>query len=286
MGDTDEPPEGLAGRVHALTRRNLMVVVVLFVSSVVTAVSTLVTAVGVVRKSTADWRPAEYSKLQSLRGGHTIERFTQILGHASYRVPMPEFVYTPDEDNSELTKHVFRPREDYRVEVITDRGGATLVYAVTSCSRAFKPPFEVNRNSEKGRFTITLGSPLADVRPRATTVYQWMTRTGARQSAVSQREGTGDEDGKREYAWGSTDVCPLTSKEARRDSDSLWSEWEAWRGNRTADADDVYTAERSDPRTRSLMERSEVNVYVETAPQGSIQRYYPALLGVNRSNAG
>ncbi|WP_146228310.1 hypothetical protein [Streptomyces sp. CG 926] len=263
----------------------MVVVVVLFVSSVVTAVSTLVTAVGVVRRSTMDWRPAEYSKLRSLRGGHTIERFTQVLGHASYRVPMPEFVYMPDEDNSGLTKHVFRPHEDYRVEVITDRTGATLVYAVTSCSPAFTPSFEVNRNSEKGRFTITLGSPLADVGSGATTVYQWMTRTGARQSAVSQRESTGDEDGKREYAWGSTDVCPLTSEEARRESDSLWSEWEAWRAPRTPDADDVYTAERSDPPTRSLMERSAVNVYVETAPQGSIHRYYPALLGVNRSNA-
>ncbi|MFJ9344753.1 hypothetical protein ACIRP0_36565 [Streptomyces sp. NPDC101733] len=285
MGDPEETGDGIAGRVHALTRRNLIVVVVLFVSSVVTAVSTLVTACNVALRATADWKPAEYSKLKSLRGGHTIERFTQVLGQASYRIPLDDLVYMPDVDNSGLTKHVFRPREEYRVEVITDRSGATLVYGVTACSRDFKPPFEVNRNSAKDRFTITLGTRLADVRPSETTVYQWMTRTNARQSAVSQRVTTGDEDGKREYAWGSNDVCPLTSDDARQESDSLWSKWETWQQRRTPDDDGVYSAESSDPETQALMKRSLVNVYVETQPGGSIHRIYPALLGVNRSNA-
>ncbi|MEU6314330.1 hypothetical protein [Streptomyces sp. NPDC047014] len=259
--------------------------VVLFVSSIVTAVSTLITASNVVWKMTEDWRPAEYRKLSSLRGGHTIERFTKTLGPASYRVPLPSFVPVADEDDSGLTKHVFRPREEYRVEVITNPGGATLVYAVTSCSSSFTPTFEVNRNSPKHRFTVKLGTRLTDVRPSATTVHQWMTATGARQSAVSQRESTGDEDGKREYAWGSNDVCPLTSERSRRDADRLWSAWETWQSTRTPDENAVYTAERTDPRTRALMDRSKVNVYVETEPQGSIHRYYPALLGVNRSNA-
>ncbi|MFF9914825.1 hypothetical protein [Streptomyces sp. NPDC013457] len=285
MGAAEEAGDGLAGRVHALTRRNLIVVIVLFVSSIVTAVSTLVTAYNVVLRSTADWKPAEYRKLRSLRGGHTIERFTQVLGQASYRVPYVDLVPRPGVGNSGLTKHVFRPREDYRVEVITDRTGATLVYAVTSCSRDFKPPFEVNRNSAKDRFTINLGSPLAEVRPSETTVYQWMTATGARQSAVSQRVTTGDEDGMREYAWGSNDVCPLTSDAARQESDSLWSQWEAWQQRRTPDNDGVYSAERSDRETQDLLRRSLVNVYVETQPGGSIYQVYPALLGVTRSNA-
>ncbi|MFE5940488.1 hypothetical protein ACFQ69_34610 [Streptomyces sp. NPDC056470] len=285
MGDPEGAGDGPAGRVHALTWRNLIVVVVLFVSSVVTAVSTLVTAWNVVLKAGADWRPVEYRKLRSLRGGHTIERFTQVLGPASYRIPFDELVYMPNVDTSGLTKHVFRPREDYRVEVVTDRSGATLAYAVTSCSRDFEPPFVVNRNSAKNRFTITLGEPLAEARPSEATVYQWMTATGARQSAVSQRVTTGDEDGMREYAWGSNDVCPLTSDDARQESDALWSEWEEWQRGRTPDDEGVYSAERSDPATLSLIERSVVNVYVETQSHGSIHTLYPALLGVNRSNA-
>ncbi|MGW4056308.1 hypothetical protein ACWENA_36355 [Streptomyces sp. NPDC004779] len=286
MGDhPEEHDEGLAGRVHALSKRNILVVVVLFVSSVVTAVSTLATAWNVALKSTADWQPPEYRKLKSLRGGHTIERFTKILGPASYRIPYPDFVGLPDRDTAGLTKHVFRPRDEYRVEVITDRSGSTLVYAVTSCSPDFDPPFVVDRFDAKHRFTVTLGSRLSEVHPETATVYRWITATGARESAVSQRVTTGDDDGKREYAWGSNDVCPLTSQADRQGSDSLWDDWEKWQAGRTPDDVGVYSAERTDRETLSLMEQSVVNVYAESHPGGSISLYYPALLGVNRFTA-
>ncbi|MFI1726451.1 hypothetical protein [Streptomyces sp. NPDC020489] len=283
---TDESDEqGLAGRVHALSKRNLLIVVVLFLSSIVTAVSTLATAWGVLRKQTMDWRPAEYRKLQSLRGGHTIERFTSVLGNASYRAPFVEFAPVPGQDTSKLTKHVFRPREEYRVEVITAPGGSTLVYAVTSCDPDFKPSFEVNRLSEKRRFTVTLGMRLADVRPSDSTFRQFMTQTGERYTAVYQSEISDGSDGRRGYAWGSNDVCPLTTEDERRRSDAIWSRWEKWQLGRDRDDVGVVSGDRSDPSTRNLMERSSVNVYAETTPDSQIDWYYPALIGVDRRYA-
>lgn len=287
MTDEEVAGDGLAGRVHALTRRNLFIVVVLFVASIVTAVSTLATAYGVLVKSAADWRPAEYRKLSSLRGGHTVERFTQVLGPASYRVPFPDFapdVEVPGVDKAKLVKYVFRPREDYRVEIIAEPGGSSLVYTVTSCHPAFRPSFEVDRNS-KDAFAVTLGTSLAAVRPQNQEVYLWMTKTGARETALSQRASTGDQDGDRTYAWGSNDVCPLTSDKERMASESFGRSWEAWQRGRTPDDHDVHTGNRGDPNTRTLMEQATVNVYAETQPGGTIWEYYPALLGVNRRNA-
>ncbi|MEV6758456.1 hypothetical protein [Streptomyces sp. NPDC051214] len=291
MADHEEAGGGVTAWVHGLTKRNLLIVAVLFLSNIVTAVSTLATAWGVLRQSTADWRPAEYRKLRALRGGHALERFTQTLGPASYRFAFRDHapgVEVPGMDKARLTMHVFRPREDYRVEVITEPGNSTLVYAVTSCRPDFRPSFEVDRNNRRSaeyRFTITLGTPLADVRPEISTVRQWMTATGARQAAVSQQVGTGEEDGRREYAWGANDVCPLTSAEERARSVTFWSAWEAWQRGRTPDEHGVYEGRRSDPQTRSLMKRSTVNVYAETMPYGQISAYYPALLGVDRHHA-
>jgi len=285
MTDESEVVEGLAGRVHTLSKRNLLVAVVLFLASIVTAISTLATAWGVLRKQTMDWRPAEYRKLQSLRGGHTIERFTHVLGDASYREPFPDFApdqEVPGQDKSKLTKHVFRPREDYRVEVITAPGGSTLVYTVTSCDPDFRPSFEVNRLSEKGRFTVRLGTRLADVRPGISGFNQWMTQTGPRSAAVYQSEISDYSDGRRGYAWGSNDVCPLTTEIKRRHSDAFWSMWEKWQLGRDRDEVGVVSGDRSDPQARTLMERSRVNVYAETTPYGQVDWYYPALIGVDR----
>lgn len=283
---TDESDsQGLAGRVHALSKRNLLIAVVLFLASIVTAVSTLATAWGVLRKQTMDWRPAEYRKLQSLRGGHTIERFTQVLGNASYRTAFPDFAPgtdVPGQDKAKLTKHVFRPREDYRVEVITAPGGSTLVYAVTSCDPDFRPSFEVNRLSEKGRFTVVLGTRLADVRPSVDYFRQFMSRTGARYSAVYQSVTSDDADGRRGYAWGSNDVCPLTTEQERRRSDAFWRMWEKWQQGRESDAVGVIWGDPSDPQTQAVMKRSPVNVYAETTPGSQIEYYYPALIGVDR----
>lgn len=293
MADHEEPDDGreapdngLAGHVHALSRRNLLIVVVLFLSNIVTAVSTLATAWGVLQKSTTDWHEAEYRKLRSLRGGHTMERFTQTLGQASYRMEYPDYVPDVDiGDKSKVTRHVFRPREEYRVEVLTNSKGSTLTYTVTSCHPDFRPWFEVNRNSKRG-FRVTLGERLADVRPSNPNLYLWMTRTGALQSAVSQREATGDEDGWREYAWGSNDACPLTSGEKRERTDRFQSWWEAWRQRHWPDDTGQYTGDPKDPQTRSLMKRSIVNVYAETAPHHPYMgSFYPALLGVDRHHA-
>ncbi|MGW4759700.1 hypothetical protein [Streptomyces chartreusis] len=286
MADHEEPGDGLARHVHALSRRNLLIVIVFFLSNIVTAVSTLVTAVGVLRESTTDWRDAEYRKLRSLRGGHTIERFTQTLGQATYRMEYPDYVPTVDVgDKSKLTRHVFRPREEYRVEVLTDSKGSTLTYTVTSCHPDFRPWFEVDRNRRNG-FRVTLGTSLAEVRPSNPSLYLWMTATGALQSTVSQREETGDEDGWREYAWGSNDACPLTSEEKRERTDRFQSRWEAWRARHRPDDTGQYTGDTSDPKTRSLMKRSVVNVYAETAPQHpTMGSFYPALLGVDRHHA-
>ncbi|WP_424216243.1 hypothetical protein ACN20G_29295 (plasmid) [Streptomyces sp. BI20] len=287
MTHEEEPTRGLAGRVQALAKRNGPVVTLLFLANLITAVSTLATAYGVLWRNTADWRPPEYAKLRSLRGGHTLERFTKAFGPAAYREPFVSVVPGLDEaEQAKLTRHVFRPREEYRVEVITDPGGSTVVYSVTSCDEGFRPSFEVDRNDDRRRFTVTLGTPLADVRPEDPTVHQWMTSTGLRQSAVSQHAEAGSQDGRRSYAWAANDVCPYRSEKQRRASETFWDAWEDWQRGRPRDEDTgVVEGSRRDPATLTLMRGSPINVYAETEPGRSVQEYYPALIGVGKDTA-
>lgn len=70
MDDPEAPEsEGLTAgeRFSSFTKRNAVLVAVFFLSNLLTAVSTLVTAVTVLRDSQTDWHAAEYGKLKELR---------------------------------------------------------------------------------------------------------------------------------------------------------------------------------------------------------------------------
>ncbi|MEX0171403.1 hypothetical protein [Streptomyces sp. LMG1-1-1.1] len=249
---------------------------VLFLSSIVTAVSTLGTAYGVLIKPWQDWRPAEYRILRELRGGHTLERFTEKLGTASYREPLE----VPDAPSGgTYTKYVFRPREDYRVEVVADQHGDTKVYTVTSCRPDFRPTFE--RVTAPGTtLKVTLGaSRLSDA---DTGIKVWITRAGKLQGVAYQSQDTLEEGGFREYAWGANDVCPISSPAEAAETKGLWQSWESWHQSQRRDEWFVVTAEHPDARARELMGRSAVNVYVETAQNEPLAWYYKGQLGVTR----
>ncbi|WP_445072861.1 hypothetical protein [Streptomyces sp. SAS_267] len=140
----DSPDEGGSGhsdlstgeRFARFVKRNALLTVALFSSSLVTAVSTLVTAVITLNNSRSDWHPAEYRKLRELHAGYSIEKFRENLGVPAFRIP---FGTGPNDDlpDEGYTKNVFRPRQDYWVEVISDPTGRTVTYSVTSCRADF-----------------------------------------------------------------------------------------------------------------------------------------------------
>ncbi|MFD5325294.1 ETEC_3214 domain-containing protein [Streptomyces sp. NPDC127092] len=274
-----EEGDGTAGeRFSAFAKRNVLLVAVFFLSNLVTAVSTLVTAVTVLRDSRTDWHAAEYRKLRELRAGYTLEKFQKELGPPVFRTPL--------ESGGGFVRNVYRPRQEYWVEVISNKIDAAVTYAVTSCEPSFRPAFSYG-GTRVDRNVVLNQNTLADVLPadelRGQSLKVFFGGTGSSDSLVFQVYGGSGGSDYREFAWGLNDVCPQwQGKSTGRDLRVSWEQWYA--DHRPAEDPPAYTYvdEQVVASARALMAESVVNTYAETAVTEQMLTYYPSQIGVSR----
>ncbi|MFD6554157.1 hypothetical protein [Streptomyces sp. NPDC058398] len=293
----DSPDEGGSGhsdlsageRFSRFTKRNVLLTVVLFSSSLVTAVSTLVTAVVTLNNSRSDWHPAEYRKLRELHAGYSIEKFREKLGVPAFRIP---FGTGPNDDlpDEGYTKNVFRPRQDYWVEVISDPTGRTVTYSVTSCRADFQPTFSFRGGKETvGEFKefrlalnkTSMSEALPAKRGLPSSIQAWFAGAGGRAAFVGRVFDVAEDSDYRQFAWGLNDVCrPWLSTDSKADSFSVWESWYVKnRAPLEAKSPLPATAQRE---TDELMARSLINTYTESAVYATLTRFYPSFIGVYR----
>ncbi|MFF4259836.1 ETEC_3214 domain-containing protein [Streptomyces sp. NPDC001663] len=278
---TDEPSppaessDSTAERFSAFTRRNILLVAVFFLSNLLTAVSTLITAVTVLNETRRDWRAAEYRKLSELRAGYTLEKFREQLGVPAFRVPVAA--------GSSYVRNVYRPRSEYWVEVISNRSNASVAFTVTTCEPTFRPKFSF---SDK---TVVLNqSTLLDVLPPAEQpgdllrIHSGHTRSSY--DSVFEVYGGSGGTNYRQFAWGLNDICPTwRGPKARYDANAAWGKWE-YEHNREdqSSGHTYYNGEELDGSARSIMANSVVNTYAETALFEELDDYYDQQIGVDR----
>ncbi|MFF8279969.1 ETEC_3214 domain-containing protein [Streptomyces lateritius] len=277
MDDSETPEDGretTGERFSSFTKRNFVLVAVFFLSNLLTAVSTLVTAVTVLGESQKDWRAAEYRKLRELRAGYTLEKFQKELGPPVFRTPL--------EPGSALVRNVYRPREQYWVETISNKNNATVTYAVTTCDPTFRPEFFFNEQRVVLNET-TLSEVLPAPEQRAASLKIFFGGTGSSPNLVFIVYGGGGGTNYRQFAWGLNDVCPTWhAKTPGYDPQSSWGEW--YQEHRPAEdpPGHSFLAGQLDERATDIMAESVVNTYAETAFAEDMLTYYPTQIGVSR----
>jgi hypothetical protein len=276
--ETSEDGGGTTGeRFTSFTKRNFVLVAVFFLSNLLTAVSTLVTAVTVLRETQTDWHAAEYRKLRELRAGYTLEKFQKELGPPVFRTSLDE--------GSGLTRNIYRPREEYWVDAISNKYNATVTYAVTTCDPTFRPEFFFEGN-ERHRVVLS-ETTLSEVLPPAQEQFDGSLKiyfggTGSSANLVFRVYGSGGGTNYRQFAWGLNDVCPTWhAKTPGYDLMSSWAKW--YQEHRPGPTEDLpgYSF-LADQRARDIMAESVVNTYAETALGGDMLTYYPDQIGVSR----
>ncbi|MFF0044246.1 ETEC_3214 domain-containing protein, partial [Streptomyces mirabilis] len=288
MGETDgEHAQGrrltLGERFKNLTERNLTLVVILYVSSAVTAVSTFITAYvtgGHWYQQHFNWQAGEYAKLAKLHAGYTLQKFEEQLGRPSIQAAISK---TSSSSLRNLTQNTFQPRSEYWVDAVTDPHNRVVAYAVTSCNSDFNPSFSYGGGQQartaslnKTPFSSVLSSVLD-----AGTVKAFYSPTFAPHyyfaiqpwSAVSIN---------RSYAWGLTNLCPWKAIKSTHPS-AVWNDWfnrEVRRFNAEG-YNLVMPAKEPDKLGRDLMSDYAVNTYAETAPAVDFD-VYPDHRGIAR----
>ncbi|MFJ8133312.1 ETEC_3214 domain-containing protein [Streptomyces hydrogenans] len=281
MDDSEAPgsPEtsATAGeRFSSFTKRNVVLVAVFFLSNLLTAVSTLVTAVTVLRETGTDWRAAEYRKLRQLRAGYTLEKFRQELGPPVFRTPL--------EGGGPFVRNVYHPREEYWVEAISDKSNAAMTYAVTTCDPAFRPEFFFG-GDDKTRIVLNENT-LSDVLPaeweRDQSLQLSFGGTRSTPQLAFHVFGGGGPSHYREFAWGLNDVCSVwRSRTPGYDVRASWKRWfEAQKGYEEP-LGTFFLPEKLDKGARGIMAESVVNTYAETVAFQDMLRYYPIGIGVD-----
>jgi hypothetical protein len=132
----DPPPSDGDGQAEAWTRLVRRVYRVL--TKPVLALAGLITAIVIVADTLPsvwhrlNWRPVEYTKLASIHAGYELDYVEEVLGPATVVTPLP---------SNRHTQALFVRREHF-VQVVSDRQGRVLLYAVTACRPEFQPTFD------------------------------------------------------------------------------------------------------------------------------------------------
>jgi hypothetical protein len=243
----------LGERLDARSKRSVVVVAVgviaLFVTAVAGVVGLIANAIHWAEPG-ADWRQAQYQRLNGLKAGYTLAKFEEVLG-------TPYFSRAAGHG---LTENTFHGR-DFWVQAISQPRGTVTVYAVTSCSRDFNPRFVIPLGGKQGNQTasVTLGRTdfaavlpksqqgrvLADYRgPGATNdVYYYDTWYGANPGFYKS------------FGWGINDACPGFHRSAVFEG-HLLPAYDAFHG---------YVL-RGGPSVARFRAGVPVNTYAETAP--------------------
>ncbi|WP_331718837.1 hypothetical protein OG851_43190 (plasmid) [Streptomyces sp. NBC_00161] len=259
----------LAERFDRLTGRNLLLKVVLLMAGLVTAISTLTTAVvSVVEwRPKKDWRSVEYAKLGRLRAGHTLESFRAVLGAPLYR-------RTPKGGN--LTYSTFSPRPDYWVDVVTDSHDVSVAFAVTSCEADFRPTFTFRDGPTHPRVTLR-ATRFQDMEQRSSANVKALMGATTSSYAFHVFYG-GNPSSYRSLAWGVNDTCSAWREDQTEDALRPWAEWHI----RTEDSEAIRPWSELAPSDQERLGRVVVNTYAETAPFIEFSKVYPEQIGVDR----
>lgn len=259
----------LADRFDRLTGRNLLLKVVLSTAALVTAISTLTTAVvSVVEwRPKKDWRSVEYAKLGRLRAGHTLESFRAVLGAPLYR-RKPK--------GGDLTYSTFSPRPDYWVDVVTDRGDVSVAFAVTSCDADFRPTFTFRDGPDRPRVTLRV-TRFQDMKQRSSAEVKAFMGATTSSYAFHVFYG-GNPSSYRSLAWGVNDTCAAWRADRTEHALEPWTEWHV----RTEDSEAVRPWRELAPSDQERLGRAVVNTYAETAPFVELSKVYPTQIGVDR----
>ncbi|MFE1832456.1 ETEC_3214 domain-containing protein [Streptomyces sviceus] len=275
----EESPPSIAERFSDRIRRDFTLVTLFFLASLVTAVSTFITAGLAIRdwqRSRQDWRPAEYRKLAQLRAGQTFERFKAVLGVPSFRGQSPLGV-----------SHVFHPRKDYWVDVLVDKSHTVLAYSVTSCSDRFRPTFKFRNSNTWASVTLNEKSfdrvlRKADIRGYGFNLKVFGSAATSSDYAFVTYVG-GNATSYRTYSWGINDTCAAWTPSQRESKLDGWKKWyfkhpapDNREGNLTISGENIKSAEYS------LLNSTILNTYAETAPLTDISTVYPRQIGVDR----
>jgi hypothetical protein len=269
----------LGERFKKLTERNLPLVVILYVSSAVTAVSTFITAYvtgGHWYQQHFHWQAGEYAKLARLHAGYTLEKFEEELGRPSIQVSISKTSL------GNLTQNTFQPRSEYWVDAVTDPHHRVVAYAVTSCSSDFHPSFtywDGQRTRVVSLNKTPFSSVLSSIRS-AGTVKAFYTETFAPHYYFAIQPASTISI-NRSYAWGLTNLC-LWKAVKPTHSSVAWSDWfnRELRHFKTGEYILVMPANKLDKLGRDLMSEYAVNTYAETAPAVDFD-VYPDQIGAD-----
>ncbi|MFD0396110.1 ETEC_3214 domain-containing protein [Streptomyces nogalater] len=205
-------------RFKNLTERNLALVVLLYVSSAVTAVSTFITAYvtgGRWYQQHFNWQAGESAKLAKLHAGYTLAKFEELLGLPSIQVSLGKTGL------GNLTQNSFQPRSEYWVDAVTDSRNQVVAYAVTSCDSGFNPSFTywdgrrnrtVSLNKTPFSSALHMGTLKAHYSPTLAPHYYFAIQHW---SALTIN---------RSYAAGVTNLCPWKAIEPTHPS-TTWNDW-------------------------------------------------------------
>ncbi len=254
-------------RFDAWLRRHPIVILITALSFVLSSILTIVGAGDSVRRwfrSTFFWRDAEYEKLENLHAGYALDKFREELGAPKLKEPI---------EKSNYTAYTFEGR-GYWVQVIADPFGVAESYAVTACSRDFRPSFSFGQESSTpGRVVLnksTFASVLNDFFKGEIKARSAFTSN----SYVFEVYYGGNGGAYKTYAWGLNDSCEGSPGDA----------WRSW-GFRSNINGRTVPVNRSDKTLLKLMSTTTVNTYAETAPfiKGKeFTKLFPEQVGVDR----
>ncbi|MET9409546.1 hypothetical protein ABZX90_27835 [Streptomyces sp. NPDC002935] len=264
----------MAGRFDEWTKRNVFLTVLAFSAVLISSVITLFTAASDLKgwyESRFDWKEAEYEKLTSLHAGYSFAKFREELGAPLFVQPVR---------GKDLTENIFEGR-GYWVDVVTDKSGTSLSYAVTACKSDFRPKFSFSIGSvdeSSGALSVTLNQDFMTQNPVRDFGTLKVYASGATSNSFAfQVIPPSNPTSYKSYGWGLNDACPWRSTLS---GDSLDS-WLKWQDSHLSSKPYFQMDGLSAP-LRGLMDRSIVNTYMETAPHVEESDVYPWQVGVDR----
>jgi hypothetical protein len=153
----------------------------------------------------ADWRQAQYRRLEGLKAGYTIAKFDEVLGTPVFSRPA----------GPGLTENTFQGPE-FWVQAISDAHGTVTIYAVTSCSRDFNPRFVIPLSGHQTASVTLHRTVFAKVLPegRQGGVMADYQGPGATNDVFFYDTWYGANPGfYKSFAWGINDACPGWNRE-------------------------------------------------------------------------
>ncbi|MGW1215696.1 hypothetical protein ACWD5F_39300, partial [Streptomyces sp. NPDC002499] len=265
----------MAVRFEDWTKRNVFLTVLTFaavlISSLITLFSTVVELKGWY-ESRFEWKEAEYEKLTSLHAGYSFATFREKLGAPLFVEPV---------QGKNLTENIFEGR-GYWVDVVTDKSGTALSYAVTACNIDFRPKFSpmmgsFNR-SPSGRLDVTLNrDPMAKDSVRSFGMLKVYISGATSNSYAFQVIPPSNPSNYKSYGWGLNDACSWHSNRPGDITDS----WLKWQDAHLLSKPYLSMDELSNS-LRLLMKKSIVNTYMELAPHVEESDVFPWQIGVDR----